>query len=182
MIIPSPRTWVDGELVSPQMLNTEIRDNLGYILSPPGLSVASDNSAFTLPGNDTPTYLPYNLVDFDNDGMYDPNNKDTFTVQTPGIWSLTASISIETHATGFRGLAFHITSPIGGTATWAENIITAGTGSGPRTTLIANLTTRFWAGDKIRVVARQTSGVALRCPEQTAVRARNQFGARWLGA
>lgn len=103
--VPSPRTWAVGELLTAAKLNTDLRDGLNFLLTPPrALLHKSANQSINLT---TWTAVTWDSEQYDSDGGHsDSTNNSRYTVQTAGWWEFHARIMFNTAAGGDRGARF----------------------------------------------------------------------------
>lgn len=87
MLIPSPRTWNDDELVTPAMLNTEVRDATDFALNPPQAVMVRDTNAQTISDNAVET-VTFEAVAHDSDGMADLVTNE-ITIKNAGLYLVT---------------------------------------------------------------------------------------------
>jgi hypothetical protein len=112
MIIPAPKTWVDGEIPSADTLNKYVRDPLLFLLNPPMVMARSLNSA-TLMANITWSFITYDYTDYDNDDMFDFSvNTTRFVPKTPGYYMGYGGVSwapqnLTANSTGRRIVAIY---------------------------------------------------------------------------
>ncbi len=106
MVVPNPRTWVDGELVSPEELNTEIRDAINFVLNPPAVA-ANLTTPQTIPDS-TWTTITFNLVTRDTDSISDLSTLGTYTIQTPGLYLLGCNAIWASNTSGVRHVAVFV--------------------------------------------------------------------------
>jgi hypothetical protein len=100
MAVPIPKTWDYEEHPTSTEFNTEIRDYLNFLLSPPRCSlykISAQNIAAS-------TYVPIAFAgeNFDTDSMHVTSSPDytKITINTPGIYLLCGRISYGTEFTG----------------------------------------------------------------------------------
>ena len=115
--------------------------------------------------NATNLALSFNVEDFDTDGMYTAGAA-IMTIQTAGVYLLTASAGVQIHPNGVRGL-FIVRNPTfsGSTITgglriansWTNTVNAGATNTGLTTTTLYNLS----AGDTVCVGIYQNAGGSL---------------------
>lgn len=104
-IVPSPRTWVVGDLVTAAMLNKDVRDADTFFARPPAASVV--NSAALSIANATITYFTFNLESFDNDNIHDNvTNNSRLTCTAGGCWIIAPYANFTGNATGNQRSVF----------------------------------------------------------------------------
>lgn len=89
--VPEMRTWVDDELVTPQMLNEQIRDAMNFIMSPPQCTMKQDQTVYTT--ENSLQILKYNSATGSGDPQTDTIN-GIVTIQTAGAYSLKAAMTL----------------------------------------------------------------------------------------
>lgn len=149
-----------------------VRDAEQFLANPPACRVY--NSAVQSVANGVNTMLTFNSERFDTDSMHSTaTNTSRITINTAGVYMLTASISFAPNATGRRQLAFRIN---GATyiAAHAEVPI-----SGLEHEMALAAVWKFAAADYVEVSALQTSGGALNV--SAAGNYTPEFSAVWVG-
>lgn len=103
----TPRTWVQSELVTPGLMNTEVRDNFNFLGLLPAARAHNDGSA-TSTATSTWTQLGWSRAEFETDGtMLDSAVSTTeIVIPTTGYYMLGCTVAFAAHATGFRQVAF----------------------------------------------------------------------------
>lgn len=96
---PNPRTWVDGEVVTPQDLNTEIRDAIGFYLDPPFCHMELAAS-WTMTSNSYHD-VPFDTVLRDSDGMADLS-QNKVVIQTDGYYFVQGQCAFSSGTTSCR--------------------------------------------------------------------------------
>jgi hypothetical protein len=152
--VPSPRTWAVGELLTAAKLNTDLRDGLSFLLSPPRALL--HKTATQTFASSTWTTITWDSEQYDNDsGHSNVTNPSRYTVQTAGWWEFHAEMMFQTTAGGDRGGRFlknATGNPIG------EHM----SGSA---TVINGVTIHAWAlmsvGDYIESLGWQNSGATI---------------------
>lgn len=104
MDIPVMRTWVDGETVTPQMLNEEVRDVGNFIMSGrPTVRVAQRVTAQSI-GHGGWYAIDFDTEEFDTDAMFDvATDNDAVYINTSGVYLVTSSVCFASNSTGIRG-------------------------------------------------------------------------------
>lgn len=101
--VPNPRTWTVGELLTASKLNTDLRDGMNFLLSPPRTLLHKTASQSV--NNTTWTVLTWNSEQYDNDGGHsNSTNNSRYTAQTAGWFTFTANILWA--SSGERGARF----------------------------------------------------------------------------
>lgn len=100
MEIPEMRTWVDGETVTPQMLNEQVRDALEFVMNPPacGVQLGASQSVLT----STLTNIAFDVENFDRDFMWSLDFPDYVYIRTPGLYTISARVGFNNNASGVR--------------------------------------------------------------------------------
>lgn len=173
MEIPAPRTWVDGEIVTPQDLNEQIRDAQEFLLAKPQVSLVQEvQEAVASPG-----YFPMSFqgVEIDTDGMFDPLAPTDITIQTAGVYLVIGQGSFEPNTTGYRTV--RLTLPDSATNIAMTRVST--TAPSGETSVNVSAITALSVGDRIQLQLNQNSGSTLNTDHgQDAVRPR--LSALWV--
>jgi hypothetical protein len=102
--VPTPRTWVVGEVVTAAKMN-ELRDALSFLLQPPIFELTHSSSIS--PATSTNAVMPFNGEVIDRDGGHNTvTNNSRYTSQTAGYYLLTGAVGFVSNATGKRELLF----------------------------------------------------------------------------
>lgn len=100
--IPTMRTWVDGETVTPQHLNEQVRDTGNFLLGGrPAVRVSQKVTAQTL-ANTSWVGINMDTVEYDTDGMWDVLDPAKITISTSGLYLITGQVCFTANATGPR--------------------------------------------------------------------------------
>lgn len=172
-VVPSTRTWVAGEVVTAAHFNSNIRDVLLYLLSPPIMELRQTSSQ-SVPNNAF-TAFTYTTEDFDSSGMHSNSvNTSRATAVYPGYYQHSGALCFSPNATGGRGGTFGVN----GTQ------INSGEVMGPNATASFNhcapFRTRFLflnVGDYSEAFGYQNSGGSLGTP--AGAQAGGGFGMKW---
>lgn len=154
--IPAPITWVTGQVVTAAQLNSNIRDAINFLISPP-LFVGRQASATqsTTSGSWTSILLDTEEIDRDN-GHSTTTNTSRYTAQTGGYYNVNAIVAWNSNSTGARAtrLAVNGSAVAGRAVAWqaAASLITASEISAP---VFLNV------GDYVEMQGNQVSGGAL---------------------
>lgn len=118
--IPTMRNWVDGEIVTPQLLNDQIRDAGEFFKAPP-MCVVTKNVDQPV-AQDVPEILTWNGVSYDNDNIW--NGSDGFVVQTRGLYALdfSALFNDSGSADGTSVVRIYCPSAVGGAITYEHYV------------------------------------------------------------
>ncbi|MGW0805942.1 hypothetical protein [Nonomuraea sp. NPDC002799] len=172
--VPVPRTWTVAELLTAAKMNTDVRDGLNFLLSPPlailrkNASQAATNSAHTI--------VTWEVEDIDRDGGHSTvTNTSRYTSQTAGYYQLSGEITFAANGSGWRDIMFQKN---GTTSTRQSRNGTPAIPSGTADSALNLTGTMFLGvGDYAEILAYQTSGGALN------MNVSNQdcrFEARWV--
>lgn len=101
-VVPNPKTWVDNEVVSPQDLNTEIRDALNFILNKPAFKGGPIEQPLT--ANDTWTRVNFDNIYIDNTAIFDPATPDQVSVSVPGVYNVSVKAEFAAGTNGNRSV------------------------------------------------------------------------------
>lgn len=154
MIVPSPRTWTVGEQLTAAKLNTELRDAINFLLSPP--TALLHGSGTQSLSNNTWTAINWANEQYDNDGGHSNSSSPSrFTAQTAGWYELTATGSWASGAGVLRGLKFRKSN----SADYGELI--GGLTSNGLAALHISASVQLAVGDYVEVFAYQDSGGSL---------------------
>lgn len=102
--IPSPRTWVTGEVVTAAEMNTDIRDAVKFLLggaSSRKPSFRVSRAANQSIANNTTTTILWDTTGEDTDSGYN-SGTGIYTVATAGLWLVTTSAVWASNGTGQR--------------------------------------------------------------------------------
>lgn len=154
--IPSPRTWVTGEVVTAAEMNTDIRDAVKFLLG--GASTRKPSfrthlSAVVSIANNTTATAIWNTADEDTDSGYSTGS-GLYTVATAGLWVFNARSLWASNAAGTRILAMRVNSVSSSTQFVSAAVDGFGRSS---TTLVA----RCAVSDIVDATVFQSSGGAL---------------------
>lgn len=110
MALPVMQTFVTGEIVTATKLNTNVRDAINFLLSPP-LFIGRRNAAQPLSANND-TGIQWDVEELDADGMHTGTNA-TVTPLTPGVYDLEGHVAFAANATGTRLIQLFINGSLG---------------------------------------------------------------------
>lgn len=101
MAVPVEITWVAGQVVTATQLNTNLRDGINFIITPPlFIGRQTVSGSFTTA---TWTQVSLDTEDIDRDGGHSTTvNPSRYTAQTAGYYLCTGRISYVSNATGRR--------------------------------------------------------------------------------
>ncbi|MEU1731385.1 hypothetical protein [Streptosporangium sp. NPDC020145] len=170
MIVPSPRTWVVGEIVTAAKLNADIRDALNFLLSPPLWELT--HSGIIAPASSTQAVMPFDteIVDRDN-GHSTSSNTSRYTSQTAGYYLVSGAVGFVSNGTGKRELTILLN---GTTETYPSSIPGLAAGFTGLTT-----TGRVYlaVGDYVELYVWQNSGGTL---NTNTTKGGPRFGGHWI--
>lgn len=149
----SPAAQSSGA-VAPVSWATAVKAALDYLANPPACR-AYHNAAQSV-ANNSPAVVAFNSERYDTDTMHDTvTNNSRVTLNTAGLYSVTAHGSFASNATGNRYIAIKLN----GSIYIAVDLRLAA--SGQRTDMSIATIYKFAAGDYITVEVYQNSGGAL---------------------
>ncbi|MFI6737434.1 hypothetical protein ACIBI9_31300 [Nonomuraea sp. NPDC050451] len=134
-VLPNPRTWTVGELLTAAKLNTDLRDGLNFLLATKPLCKLKLSAGVNLSSQD----IPWSAEDIDRDnGHSTVTNTTRYTAQTAGWYSAIAAIEwVDAFTTGEARLVRigHINS--GGSLVWStgSGCLSLGTGNNTQVSL-----------------------------------------------
>lgn len=92
MDIPTMKTWVDGETVTPQDFNEQIRDVGNFVIGGrPFLRLAQRTTPQNMPSGNW-AEIVWDTEEADTDNMWDPVSPTLITIQASGIYMVTGGI------------------------------------------------------------------------------------------
>ncbi len=129
--------------------------------------------------NATDTFITFPSEDIDTDGMFTPTS-DTITIQTAGVYLVTAGLIIASNATGVR--AMNILKNPSSASDISKGIVStyAQAVNGLATVLSCSTITECVATDVIKMGLYQTSGGALNVGDTNNTRA-SFLSVAWIG-
>ena len=152
--VPVQDTFAVSEVVTAAKLNKNVRDSVTFLKRPPCASVVA-SVAGSVPTGSAGYRPSFGTVVDDSDGMFNVSNPTRLTVNTAGLYRVSAAFAFALNATGSRGFQFVINN--------ATRI--RGAASGSNAAYYAELnntfTYRFNVGDYVEIEATQNSGAAL---------------------
>jgi hypothetical protein len=101
MVWTTPRTWVSGNILTAAQLNTDIRDNEGFLRSAHACRVYKSATQTVASGNFD--VVSFNTEDYDTDGLHDnATNNTRITIPTGlgGYWYFIFHADVDADATG----------------------------------------------------------------------------------
>lgn len=152
--VPVEITWVSGQVVTAAQLNSNVRDALNFLLSPPTCELLQTVAQSCANGSTT---LLFDNEYVDTDNMHNTvTNTTRITAQTPGRYQIAGATAFAANATGTRGGWYLINGSAMGAS---EVIIPASASAGAQTEV--NMRTKsiyMNVGDYCEISAWQTSG------------------------
>jgi hypothetical protein len=143
-----------GQVYTASAHNVIVTDVNNFIVPP--LVRASRNAALAIP-TATDTYVTLNVEDIDTDGCFAATS-DTITIQTDGVYQISATAVFASNATGVRALnvlrnatTFDLTKGI-------ASAYTPVAGASLAVVLSCSTCFAMTAGDTLRMAVYQTSG------------------------
>lgn len=172
MVIPSPRTWTVGEVLTAAKLNVDVRDGLNFLLSPPW-AVMRKSAAQSI-ANSTIVLVTWDVEDIDRDnGHNNAVNNTRYTSQTAGWYFINGAVRWSSTAGDLRTFDFRKTFSGGGTEQYS---IQSGTALGA---LMRGTIHLFLAvGDYVEIFVTQASGGAVNTSGSSALEQR--WEVRWI--
>lgn len=153
--IPTYTTWVDGQVVTADDLNTQLRDAGNFHKALPMVYLRA--SATQSIANNSDVALNFDTEDVKVDLTHSVvSNTSRIVCVTPGLYRLAGSIGWASNATGARSARWFLN---GGAVSYVIQQPAAATGNlgCPAPTILLRLA----AGDYVELMARQSSGAAL---------------------
>lgn len=170
--LPAPRTWTVGELLSAVKMNTDVRDGLNFLLSPP-LAVLRLTADVSI-ANNSLTNVSWNSEAIDRDGGHDnATNPIRYTAQTAGWYEISGNANFGNSSTGIRVMFLH---DQGGTN--ISGNVASGNSAGMPSDLSTSKTHFLNVGDFFTMTVYQNSGGALNLWATPAPQ--SQMAARWV--
>ncbi|WP_326829675.1 hypothetical protein OIE13_05935 [Streptosporangium sp. NBC_01810] len=170
MIVPSPRTWVVGEILTAAKLNTDIRDAINFLLSPPLFEL--NHSSGISPATSTQAVMPFDTETIDRDnGHSTVTNSSRYTSQTAGYYMISGAVGFVSNATGKREMTILVN---GTTETYPCSI--PGTASGFGGMIVAGRV-YLAVADYVELYIWQNSGGAL---ATNTTKGGPRFGGHWI--
>jgi PKD repeat protein len=171
---------VAGDVYTAAAHNVIVTDVNNFIVPP--LVRANHGTTTQSLTNATLTYVQWDAEDYDTDGMFTTSDNTKITINTTGVYLVTATITFATNGTGSRlmSLMKNPSSPSDfGSAfagCWMDD-----PGAGAETVLSVSSPISLVATDVIRVMAFQSSGGALNIGAVPSWSQQSHFAATWIG-
>lgn len=173
MAYTTPKTWTAGEIVTAANMNQQVRDNISFLANPPACRVYNNANISTTSGASA-LALTFNSERYDTDGMHSTSvNTDRITINTAGLYVITADVWFASNATGRRAAFVNLN----GIVTITGLVISAT--NGDDTDMNLATTYKLAAGDYLQVLVQQNSGGALNVRGVGNVSP--EFSATWVG-
>jgi len=175
----TPATFTTGNVLTAAQMNTNVRDNTGFLHSPPGCVAARTTAQVIATG--TVTTLSFNATDiYDTDSMHDPvGTPTTITFNTAGVYECFVSCQFAANGTGARWITLRVagSSPeeIGG-------MKDTGPTSGVNSYMNAASRYKATAADSLVSDVQQTSGGNLSVTNSNATTLGGVNPVIWMGA
>ncbi|MFE5369258.1 hypothetical protein [Streptomyces mirabilis] len=184
--VPVPRTWTTGEVVTDTEMNTEVRNAVSFLLSPPRAVVTVLGAPFNVPtGNATGPITAWDTQISNSDTMWSPSKPSRLTANTPGRYQLTIYIhfqysSAATTANFHVGLALNSNGAAWSSANQLEEDARPGTTSGRLGTSCSLTFEQFLnTGDYVEAYAFHNTGNTESIPN---TQFSCQFSALWVSS
>ena len=86
--VPVMRTWTDGEVVTAAEMNSNVRDPINFLISPPRCLLTTSAGA-TFSSNASPTVITqWDTPLVNTDGIWSSGNPQRMTANTPGLYEV----------------------------------------------------------------------------------------------
>lgn len=181
----TPATWTVGQIVADTNMNTQLRDNLGYLYAPSGakLRLTADQA---VPTSGTEKVVTFTsgapAADWNYNGVW-TGVDDFLKADVAGKWMVWATIVYAANGTGYRSLRWRVTTASGTVTYVAIQMPTVTTAAIP-TVVSAAEEFNLAVGDVVELVALQTSGGSLNIlgAGSTLLNPLTVFGMTWMGS
>lgn len=185
---PALRTWTTGELTTAAMLNTNIRDAITALLSPPHVLLTKTGNASVT--NNLWTAVGWDTEVVDTDNMHSVFTDTTrITIAVAGLYDVRGSVQWAAATGGGRGMSLDHVAPgtrysmVRGGAVSTVASPSAGPITTLETTVNSGIPVFLNAGDQIEMTVYQDSGGALNMLGGYSVGDMlSWFSARWIAA
>jgi len=168
--VPNPRTWIVGEAVTAAKANTEWRDALNFLLSPPLFELTHSSSIS--PATSTNASMPFDTETIDRDsGHSTVTNNSRYTSQTAGYYLITGHVGFVSNGTGKR----EMTIQVNGTGDYYPSSI-PGLSAG-FTGMTSSGRVYLAVSDYVELNVWQNSGVSL---ATNTTKGGPRFGGHWI--
>jgi hypothetical protein len=153
-LLPTPRTWATNDKATAALLNSNVRDAVSFLQSPPVFALTA--SAFTSIANAAFTAVAWGSANVDSYGGWALSpNPSRYTAPVAGWYYCAAVVQIATNATGRRATGLYVNGAVVRQTEMQVNaagVSTAGTISG---------FVQLNKGDFVEARIFQSSGAAL---------------------
>lgn len=99
-LVPVPKTWVDQDVATAPVLNTELRDMFNFLISPPRVAL-SRVSALSLPSGSA-VAVPWENQFINTFSMWSSGAPTRITIPVPGKYRVSVVGSFSTNQTNIR--------------------------------------------------------------------------------
>lgn len=172
----TPSTISTAQLVTASLMNTEWVENIKFLANPPACRVTS--TATPSLANTTWTALAFASEEFDTDSMHSTSvNTGRITINTAGVYVVSASVGIGQNATGGRAVGIRKNGAGSSGPSFGGNLV-QGVGSAHPTYLTVSTVVKLAPADWIEVVVFQASGGSLAMVNSDG---NHNFSAVWVG-
>jgi len=176
----TPATFTTGNVLTAAQMNTNVRDNTGFLHSPPGcLAQRTTNQSI---GAGSLTGVGFNATDiYDTDTMHDPvGSSSLITFNTAGVYLVSATVQFAPSATGLRRMALYQ-----GAGSEFASAYDGAPSAAVNSSLVASFQNLFAAGSNVQCGVLQSSGGTLNITTSgltsfTGQAPVIQFGAQWI--
>lgn len=156
MAYTTQRTWTTGDDITAARLNTYLRDDVGFLATPPSCRVYN-NANISHSSSGSNQYLTFNTERFDTDTMHSTSvNTGRITFTTAGKYLVGGNITFAANSTGQRGVHVRLNG-----TTVIANYGCETVAGGLETPLFVVGYYAFSASDYIELGCLQNSGGAL---------------------
>jgi hypothetical protein len=150
----APHEWQDQELVTADLLNEQLKENMSFLYAPPAARVYSVASISVSSNNSLA--LPFDNERYDTDNIHDTGtNPSRLTCQSPGKYLIIGQAAFESNTTSYRRLKVRLN---GATIIAQETVAPV---NGAATEMTVATIYELAANDYVELLAYQNSGGAL---------------------
>jgi hypothetical protein len=169
----APTTVSAGDALTASLYNTYVGTNIANLIVPPSVKLQKTTTQSIT--NASETALTWPTAVYDTDSMYSAVNTSRITINTPGIYVLTACATFASNGTGERLLYFRVNGDSANRLAFARAFANQSGSSG----LVIATSVQLSAATYIEVAAYQSSGGALNVLGDVYEVA--SFSAVWVG-
>jgi hypothetical protein len=151
---PTPYTAATGNFLTAGLWNAQVRDGVGYLMSPPSFRAHAETAQNLLDGQ----WVSLNLEteEFDNYGGHSTTtNTSRYTCQVAGLYLVSGIASYTTNGAGWRAVRIQVNGSSTVHGSFVKTLPVSGGSSAVGTTCMVQLN----VGDYIEVQGNQNSGV-----------------------